>query len=350
MIELKPFSKILIIRLSSLGDILHTLPSVELLRKNFPFAKIGWLIEEGFYDLIKHNPYIDRIYFLRFRSPVHKNQWRIFFNTIKKIRKEKYDVTIDFQGLIKSSILTFLSGSNYKVGFSENDLREKYAKFFYNATASQSFEGGHIILKNISLLSIVNIYNGDIHSPKLFIPEEDEYAIDEELKKIKLEKYYIVHCYAGWKTKQWGFKNYANVIMRFYKESNIKALITWAPNEYARARNFVKICNDAAILSFPTSISKLAALIKRALMIVGGDSGPIHMADALQKPIIALYGPTKPQRTGPINLNAKVIYHELGCNGCRKRNCPYNHINCMKSITQDEVFNAMMSVYKNAIN
>ncbi len=118
MINLKAFNKILIIRLSSLGDIIHTLPSIELLRKNFPFAKIGWIIEEGFYDLIKNNPYIDRVYFLSFRSPVRKNKWNLFFETIKKVRDEKYDIAIDFQGLIKSSVLTFLSGSNYKVGFS----------------------------------------------------------------------------------------------------------------------------------------------------------------------------------------------------------------------------------------
>jgi len=284
---------------------------------------------------------------LRFRSPIKKNKWKIFFETIKKIRKENYDVAIDFQGLMKSSFLTFLSGSNYKIGFAENDLREKYAKVFYNVTPNQSFEGGHVILKNINLLSILNVYNGDSYTPKIFISENDEIEIKEELKKINLDSFYIVHSYAGWKTKQWGMKNYATVIRKFYQETGLKALITWAPSEYSKARYLVKLCKDAAILSFPTTIGKLSALIKNCTMIVGGDSGPIHIADAFQKPIVALYGPTKPQRTGPINPNAKIIYHELGCSGCRKKNCPYHHINCMKSITQNEVLEAMIYVYKN---
>ncbi|OGF62356.1 MAG: hypothetical protein A2Y62_17040, partial [Candidatus Fischerbacteria bacterium RBG_13_37_8] len=276
-------------------------------------------------------------------------KWKVFLDTFQKIRAEKYDVAIDFQGLIKSSFFTSLTGANYKVGFAEADLRESYAKYFYNATPHQSFEGNHIIHKNLSLLSIFNIYNGEPCSPNIFFSEEDEISVKEELRKRDIGMFYLIHPYAGWKTKQWGLKNYAGVVKKFYKETGIRALISWAPNEYARAQRFALLCKEAAILSFPTTIGKLTALIQQSLMVVGGDSGPLHIADSLQKPIIALYGPTKPYRTGPINPNAVVVYHQLDCSGCRKRNCPHHHINCMKSITINEVSDTLFHVYKKII-
>lgn len=338
MIPLKPFSKVLIIKLSSLGDIIHTLPSLEKLRKKYPFAQIDWLVEERFYDILKGNPLIDKIYFLRFRSPVKKNKWKIFFNTMKAIKSNKYDVAIDFQGLIKSSFFTFLSGAKYKLGFTERDLREKQAKYFYNIMPTQSYENGHIISKNLSLLSMLDIYENEAYVGKIYIPELEELKINEEIKKRGIQKYYIVHPWAGWKSKQWSLKNYAELIKKIYINHRLKAMITWAPHEYIKAREFLKHCGEAAILSFASSIGELAALIKNSLMVIGGDTGPIHIADAMKKPIIALYGPTDPHRTGPINEKAKVIYHLLKCSGCKLKICPYHHNQCLNSISIDEVY------------
>ena len=315
MISLNKFCKILIIRLSSLGDIIHTLPSMELLRKQFPLARIDWVLEEGFHDILKHNPFIDRTYLLRFRSPVRKNKWRTFMNAFKQIRKEKYDIAIDFQGLIKSSFLSSLSGAVYKVGFAEPDLREKYAKYFYNATPHHCYEGSHIIVKNLSLLSIFNIYNGAPCSPTIFISENDEVAVKEDLKKKELNNYYVVHPWAGWKTKLWNLKNYAQLIEHFYDKTGLMGLVTWAPHEYGKALQFMKMCTRGAVLSLPTTIGKLSALIKNSMLVIGGDTGALHIADALQKPLLALYGPTKPSRTGPINPHARTLYHQLECSG-----------------------------------
>jgi lipopolysaccharide heptosyltransferase I len=348
MITPQAFSKILIIKLSSLGDIIHTLPSMELLRKTYPLARIDWLVEEGFHEILKYNPLVDRIYLLRFRSPLRKNKWRIFYNSFKQIRKEKYDIAIDFQGLIKSSFFSSLSGATYKVGFSEHDLREKHARYFYNATPHHSYEGGHIIAKNINLLSIFNIYNGNSNSPKIFISEQDDITVKEELRKRDLTHYYLLHPWAGWKTKQWNLKNFVQVIDRFYEKTKQIALITWAPNEYAKALQFMKMCTKGAQLSFPTTIGKLAALINHSTLVIGGDTGPIHLADALQKPLLSIYGPTKPSRTGPINPHARTIYHQLECSGCKKRNCPYHHTNCMKTITVDEVYENLVELYDKA--
>lgn len=344
MITLNKFSKILIIKLSSLGDIIHTLPSMELLRKAFPFARIDWILEEGFHEILKYNPLVDHKYLLRFRSPIRKNKWRVFINAFKQIRKIKYDIAIDFQGLIKSSFLSSLSGATYKIGFAEPDLREKYAKYFYNAAPHHCYEGGHIISKNLSLLSIFNLYNGEPTSPKIFISDNDELSIKEELKKKELDMYYLVHPWAGWKTKQWNLKNYVQVIERFYDKTGLMGLVTWAPHEYTKAQQFVKLCSRGSLISFPTTIGKLAALIKNSTFVIGGDTGPLHLADALQKPLLALYGPTKPSRTGPINPHARILYHQLECSGCKKRNCPYHHINCMKAISPDEVYENLIEL------
>jgi len=345
IISLKPFSKFLIIKLSSLGDIIHTLPALETLRRKYPFARIDWLVEERFYDFLKENPLIDKIYLLRFRSPVRKNKWRIFFKTIKLIKAKRYDVAIDFQGLIKSSFFTFLSGAKYRIGFMESDLRERQAKYFYNVVPTQSFEGGHIISKNLSLLSMIDIYENEACSGRIFLQENDEKEIKEELKKRGIEKYYIVHPWAGWKSKQWDTNNYVELIKKVYQEYKIKAIITWAPHEYIIAKEFLNNCGEAALLSFTTSINKMIALIKNSLLVIGGDTGPIHIADALQKPLLALYGPTDPNRTGPINSKAVSIYHKIECSNCKKRTCPYNHKKCLSSISVDEVFENFNKLY-----
>lgn len=345
MISLKPFSKFLIVKLSSLGDIIHTLPALETLRRKYPFAQIDWLVEERFYDFLKENPLIDKIYLLRFRSPVRKNKWRIFFRTIKLIKAKSYDVAIDFQGLIKSSFFTFLSGAKYRIGFTERDLRERQAKYFYNVMPTQSYEGGHVISKNLSLLSMINIFENEPYSAKIFLQENDEKEIKEELKKRGIERYYIVHPWAGWKSKQWQTNNYVELIKKIYEEHKIKAMITWAPHEYIIAKEFLNHCGKAAFLSFTTSINKMIALIKNSLLIIGGDTGPIHIADALQKPILALYGPTDPVRTGPINAKAIAICHKIECSGCKRRTCPYNHNKCLNSISVNEVYENFNDLY-----
>lgn len=335
-------SKILIIKLSSIGDIIHTLPVLPPLREKFPHMKIAWLVEHSYRSLLQNIKLIDQIFtvntFKWRKKPYHKTTWRQIRHKFSQLRKENFDLAMDFQGLIKSAFMGWLSGAKRRIGFGANSLREPLGRIFYHQTISAKQKKPHIIFKNLSLLTSLDINETEIKFPP-FVGKTDKEFASLCIKRLKLNRYAIINPGAGWYCKQWQINKYAALADKLVSEYNLDVLISWGPGEKKLASRLKNNMKNKSTVLFPTSILQLAALIDKASLFIGSDSGPLHLATALQTPVIGLLGPTDPERNGSFNHRDIIISKDLDCSPCYKKNC--DKPICMESISVDEVLHAV---------
>jgi heptosyltransferase-1 len=324
----------LIIRLSSLGDIIHTLPAYAALRKHRPQAHISWLVEKKGLDILYLVQGIDQIIVVR--DPYDKNS---FFRKIRNLRKRLARpqlTSIDFQGLIKSGLYGRLSGAKHRIGFRSSNCREKQAAWFYNIKGNPVSEKIHVIRKNLSLLNRLDIREEKFHFP-LSIPPELKAAVEVKLSGIKgytaRKKLVIYNVGAAWETKRWFPDRWAEVIEKTGRPSVFPLILWGTPIEKAMAKAIHE--NTGAPVAPDFSIREVLALISIADLVVSGDTFALQAASAFSVPVVALFGPTNPERNGPFSRLDKVVFHPGECNGCYKRSC--GNLNCMDSIRADEV-------------
>ncbi len=317
-------ARLLIVRLGSMGDIIHTLPAVAMLRRAFPGATIGWAVERRWAALLSSDaalagprsaekPLVDIVHTvdtLAWRAALLSGEtWREFRDALGSVREMRYDIAIDFQGAWKSAILAQLSRVPRRVGFRQP--REKPATLFY--TQQVPARGRHIVEQNISLAEELC---GPGQSPA---PQEQacfplprdpvaEGAIEQQLRSHGLPSFAIVNPGAGWGAKCWPAERYAEVV-RALAVHGLRAIVNFGPGEEQLAGEVDRAANGAAI-AMPATVSELIALCRCARICVGGDTGPVHLAAALGVPVVALFGPTDPARNGPYSDRAIVLRSE----------------------------------------
>jgi len=341
-VDTSELRRILIIKLSSLGDIVHTLPVLPLLKDGFPEAEICWLVERRHQPLLLHNPFIDRLITvdtLRWRKkPFSLSTYRELFASIRELRQRKFDLAIDFQGLIKSGLLAFLSGAPLRLGFGKDDLREPWSGIFLNRRRSSSPYEVHVIDKNLGLLHPLGIDSSRVEFPLVFSGEAERY-VTEGLSALKIGDFIIINPGGGWRSKRWSTEKYASLGDMVIDQMGYHILLTWGPGERELAMEVASRMRNSPAISFPTDIPQLIALIKRAKLLVGGDSAPLHLAVASGTPVVGIYGPSDPARNGPYNPADIVVRKEVPCAPCYKRDCGAEP--CMGAITPEEVFEAV---------
>ena len=330
--------KFLIIRLSSLGDIIHTLPAYAALRKNFPQAKISWLVEEKGKDLLDFVPGLDRTIVLSSKkwSMVSKKFWSEFLRVVREVRK-KDQVALDFQGLVKSGLFAFLSKAKTRIGFHKKNLRESGASIFYTENLDPISEKMHIVSKNLKLLTRIGIQKDTFEFP-LQIPETLSQSI---LEKIKAQGYreenrlVVLNVGAAWETKRWFAERWIELI-RILNEKNLGLffLLLWGTDVERALAEDIHAKTDKPIAP-PLSLKEVMALIKEADLLISGDTFALQFACALSRPVVGLFGPTSPKRNGPFCELDKVAFHEMECSHCYKRKC--SSLECLKKITPKEV-------------
>jgi heptosyltransferase-1 len=318
-------AKILIVRLGAMGDILHALPAVTAIRSSLPDATIGWLIEEKWTELLtargqncsaettcRQKPVVNFIHTINTRRLrnrfVHSETRSEFRALIKTIREVRYDLALDFQGAIKSAFLASISGASAKAGFI--NPRESAARFFYSEKFGRV--GDHVIEQNLGLATqaLKNRFSADL---KLLPPElphdpAAEAWAESEISRLGVASFAIMNPGAGWGAKQWPSERFGQVAQALAVH-NIKTLVNAAPGEETLAKAVIAASSGNA---FPLtcSIGQLIAVTRRARLFIGGDTGPLHLAAALNIPVIGLFGPTDPARTGPYGTKAAVLRHQ----------------------------------------
>jgi len=280
--------RILLVRMGAMGDIVHTLPAAASLRYSFPAAEIDWLVEERWAPLLEENPDLTNVYRVRSRD------WRHVLHVLGELRQRSYDMALDFQGLIKSGLLAALSGSSEVLGFQIATLREKFAFVFYDRQVAAA--GAHVVEMNLSLVRATGAALQRLAFP---LPHPAELTLPE--------RFFAISPSAGWEAKRWPAEFFAELIGRAAREWNLPAVINCGPGEEALAQRIVRLAGPAEPCVIQGGISDLVALVRKASAFVAGDTGPLHVAAAAGTPVVAIFGPTSPERNGPYSARARVL-------------------------------------------
>lgn len=318
-------AKILIVRLGAMGDILHALPVVTAIREAVPHATIGWLVEERWSELLTaqgrkaspstvspKKPLVNHVYTLDTR------RWRKHFlrpsataeilGAMKRVRKMEYDVALDFQGSVKSALFARWAGARTVAGFI--NPREGSARIFYRQKLPR--RGEHVIEQNQALAAQAlrpYLNNADLKLPAPLLPRDPsaESWADHEIGRLGIASFAIVNPGAGWGAKQWPPERFGEVAQALAKH-NIKTLVNAAAEEEKLAHT-VMAASGGNAFELRCTIGQLIGMARRARIFIGGDTGPLHLAAALGVPVVGLYGPTDPARTGPFGTQAIALRH-----------------------------------------
>lgn len=295
--------RIAIIKLSAMGDIIHAMVALQYIKKQYPNLQIDWFVESAFAPILENNPDINEIIKLDLKS-IKKDKKEII-NQIKLIKKYKnncYDLVIDAQGLIKSAIVSFFLGKS-RVGFSKNSTREKLASFFYTKKVDIAYDK-NAIERNVKVLSQAlnfEITKDDIlnKKPFLFYKNENE-VIYEYLSKDKKNVLFVIG--ASWPSKMYSKEKFAKIINNLDEN----CLITWGNEAEKDIADFIANISKAKVLP-KLDLNSLKAIMSKVDLVIGNDTGPTHMAWALNTPSITLFGNTPGYRNTYITNINKII-------------------------------------------
>lgn len=331
-------SDFLIIRLSSLGDIIHTLPSFSALRKRFPEAKIRWIVEDKGKDILDCVPGVDQVITAKTKewSPASKKFWSEL-TRIKREIKDRHQIALDFQGLMKSGFLAYLSGARKRAGFHKSNLKEPIASVFYTDQIDEVSEDIHVISKNLKLLTLTGIQE-EVYDFPLIIEEAIQVSTHTKLANLGYsvqKKLVILNVGAAWETKRWCTERWVELIQRLGKEkSDLFLLLLWGSETEKNISLQIKKETDVNMVPFLT-IKEVMALVSKAGLLVSGDTFALQVACAMARPVVGIFGPTNPKRNGPFRSSDRVAFHELECSYCYKRKC--EHRDCLKKISAEEI-------------
>ena len=343
----KSKKKFLIIKLSSLGDVVHALPTAHTLRLEYPEAFIAWVIEERYQELLHDNPDIDEV------IPIRTKFWRKNWNgetlkeilqKIKSLRKHKFDMAFDFHGLIKSGLIAMISGARIKVGFHRKNCKEKISSVFTNKKGPYIGNVIHVVDIYLTLVQSALSTQKQVKQfplPSIPSPKVDDFF--QNNSELTDKPIIGINSGAGFESKLWDLERFAKLADRIAVEMNCSILLTWGPGEEHKTKKIAASMKQKCWIAPPTNIKESISLYKYLTLLVSCDSGPLHLCAALGIPTVSLFGPTDPLRNGAYGLHHGTVYKLLSCSFCWKRKCPLGTIECMKQMTVDEVVEAVRS-------
>jgi len=337
--KLNEINKILIIKPSSLGDIIHSLPTLVELRKLYPESYIAWVIFTHFAEILYGNQYLNEIILWnRYSGPIE------FINMMKYIRDKHFDLVIDLQGLARTALISFYSGAKYKLGVP--GLKE--LSYLFIKEVGPYSKSQHAIERNLTIIRFlgyepnsklfpINISPGDEQYAKSFL-SKNRYNFKKNLVGISPS--------AGIKQKMWEPEKFASIANKLIETYDCYIIIFGTEKDINIAEKIIELIrnkNNVINAINKTSLKQLCALIKFCSIFIGNDTGPLHIAAALNVPTIGLYGPSNPEQLGPYNKNSTFIWKKLECSPCgTKPNCKNNI--CMKQITVEEVYEKIKNI------
>jgi len=311
-----PRPRILVVRLGAMGDVLHALPAVASLKHSFPGSHLTWLIEMQWAPLLERNPYVDEVAIFERGNP------RAWLRNRRKLRDGRFDFAVDFQGLLKSALAASMARPDRIFGFPQAHLRERAAGLFYSDRVV--IQSAHIVEQNLELAAAAGAANVLRTFP--LPPGKCEGRLPEGA-------FVLASPLAGWKSKQWPLAFYSRLAERIKQELGM-ALVLDGPTGGAQ------FASVEGTITHRSSIQGLIDATRRASAIVGLDSGPLHLAAALGKPGVAIFGPTDPARNGPYGGTIAVL-RSPGAVTSYKRGPTIDP--SMREIDPDQVFETLKS-------
>ena len=340
---------ILFVRLSAIGDVVNCLPALRLFKKHYPDAHVTWAAEQPSASLLKGDPDIDEVFVVKRREWTYGlvNPANIIGMTagFRYLRSRRFDVTLDFQGNLRSGVVTIASGARVRVGFTTGRVKE-HSHVFCTKHVYLPRAGMHRIRKNLVLLTALGIEPEEM--PAGLKVGEDEAGQAGEFLHEKIpdgKKLIIIHPGVSkfGAFKQWSPEGFGEIAGRLAQADNRAVVISWGPGEKELAEKIVDLSGGKALLGpEPHGLRELAYLLGESSMFVGGDTGPLHIAAAVGTPVVAIFGPKDPDTYGPAGSGHQIVRREIECSPCILRTCP--DPKCMRLITADEVYEACMKI------
>jgi lipopolysaccharide heptosyltransferase I len=336
------FHRILLIKPSSLGDVVHALPVLHGLRRRYPSATIDWLISTALAPLLEGHPDLDKLvpFDRRRYAQLAWNPWAAaeFAAFVRRLRAAKYDLVIELQGLFRTGFFARTTGASVRIG--PSDAREG-ASWFYSHRIPSRPADTHAADRNLAVAELLGFEDAPLEF-NLGLTDTDRASAADLLSNARIgdaRPLIAVLPGARWDTKMWPAERFAQVIDEL-QENQGRCVLIGGPNEQGLCRRVGGLCRTRpADLCGRTGLRQMAAILERADLVLGHDSGPMHVAVALGRPVVCIIGPTNPTRTGPYRCPDSIVRLDLDCAPCyfkKLSQCPYDH-RCMRELEPDRV-------------
>ncbi len=345
--------KILVLRLSAVGDVIRTLPAVKALKEEVPSSSITWIVEEPSQAFLESQPEVDSvILFPRKRWTRGIKSLGMIWETIGEmwrfivgLRKQKFDVVLDFHGILKSGLLSFLSGSRERIGYDRSSTKEGNS-LFSNVKVRLPKEKISRFERNFALLRGMGLEVEDFKYSLHISPPDREYVASFLKSSATPLKRPLIAIHPGTSIKalfkRWPPDQYARLADRLARELSATVLFTWGTEELEWVEGIRREMEEPSLLGPKTeSLTQLGEVYRQCDLYIGGDTGPMHIASLMGIPVVVIYGPTDPIENEPFGNHIK-IRKEVGCNPCHKYSCKELH--CIKAVSADEVFKATKEI------
>lgn len=348
--------RILLIQPSRIGDIIFSLPTLSALRRTFPRARITWLVDDRCQDLVEGHPDLDEVLVVPFKAleeALKKRSWKGVGQTFSRLKRElrtrSFDLSIDLHGLAKSALLVWMAGARFRIG-SANTTGMKECSGFFSQEIPPRPDDRHTVERN---LSVIDFLGGPAQEVRfqLTISEAAQRRVREILVSAgrrEQERLVVIHPGAGWLSRRWPVDRFAELINTLGLTSGLQlAVIGGAAGGSEEGRLFEQLFPLIRVpvinLVNRLRLKELIALLKETDLFIGNEAGPLHLAAALDRPVVAIIGPTRPELTGPFGRKALIIRKPVSCSPCRERNC--SELTCMKAIEVTDVLEAVRSIH-----
>lgn len=325
-----PEERFLLLRMSSLGDIIHALPAASALRDSFPNAQIDWLVDPRWEPLLVGNPSLNRV--------IAFDRKRLIGvpGRLRDLRSVGYTCVLDFQALYRSAIIGYACGAAQRIGFDRQYAREGLASILY--TQEVHPQGLHKVDHNLSLVQAAGARQGCVKFP-LHVSSDADARIQERLSRAGVAEFYAVSPGGGWVSKCWPAERYGQLHRELSRRYGWRGVVSFGPGERDLAEQLLQAASEPAPILLEMNLPELMALLRRAKFFVGADTGPLHLASALGTPVIGVYGPTDPARNGPYCKKDVVVRNARPEETTYRRGDSYSA--CMLSISVEQVIDAI---------
>jgi heptosyltransferase-1/heptosyltransferase-2 len=344
--------RILIFKPSAMGDVILTLPALRQLRLQYPDAYIAWVVNKPFIPFLEENPWLDEIIPFDRKAFGKMKNWGKLLGFMKELRQKKFEIVFDFQGLLRSGLISYFSGASHRVGMTH--AREG-STFFYNWKIQIPKDKTHVSDQYTYVVSAFHkLYAGETCCPVPMPDEPVAFKITPETREkvsLKLkeagwqgEPLVLIHPGARWETKRWYPEAYAKLAEALIEKYGVFLLLIGGKEDIPLSEAIHNHANKVTLKDWTgkTSIQETMALMEKANLVIAHDSGPMHLAGALNIPVAAIFGPSDPHYSGPRHPHDTVIQApDIPCAPCFKVHCPgLGHI-CMKNLTPEKVLQSL---------
>lgn len=342
--------KVLIVKTSALGDIVHALPVLAWLKNSDPDMQISWLVEKPFALLLEEHPLVHQVHQLdtkQWRKQGLLASLRGARQIIRALKSERYDIALDLQGNSKSGFFTLFSGASRRFGFARDGVREWPALLATNTKVVLTEADYHVSDRSLAIAK--NAFpqgSGPPLAGPLGVRDEDRKSIDTLLQKQGLGAHplLVFHYGTTWVTKLWSLQNWCELAQKICEDQIGDILLTWGNEEERQAAlRIAEATKNRAIVWPRGTLTELVALLSRADLVVGCDTGPVHIAAAVGTPTVSLYRVTDARRNGPRGDQHRCLQVPLECAGCMRKDC-LQQDECAAAITAEQALAAINDI------